>query len=142
MRDVSNCTSLELGLPLFYGEERLQRRAGHFAIIYTKLYRNKWNPHGDSEKMVLTKAYLRYVQSACLGVICSLKANLVFIKRRSSKSASQISQYAACPSLESVVLWDLRRGEKVHWTFSYKAVVWAILIDKDNIHLWFHLTGC
>ena len=64
--------------------------------------------------MVLTKAYLRYVQSACLGVICSLKANLVFIKRRSSKSASQVTQYAACPSLESVVLWDLRRGEKVH----------------------------
>ncbi|XP_067049791.1 WD repeat-containing protein 3-like [Acropora muricata] len=82
--------------------------------------------------MVLTKAYLRYVQSACLGVICSLKANLVFIKRRSSKSASQISQYAACPSLESVVLWDLRRGEKTLELKGDKHEVTALQASPDQ----------
>lgn len=63
--------------------------------------------------MVLTKAYLRYVQSACFGVVCSLKANVVFIRRRTSKESNQITLYAACPALESVVIWDARRGEKV-----------------------------
>ncbi|KAK2557967.1 WD repeat-containing protein 3 [Acropora cervicornis] len=82
--------------------------------------------------MVLTKAYLRYVQSACLGVICSLKANLVFIKRRSSKSASQVTQYAACPSLESVVLWDLRRGEKTLELKGDKHEVTALQASPDQ----------
>ena len=62
--------------------------------------------------MVLTKAYLRYVQSACFGVVCSLKANVVFIRKRTSNSKEQVIQYAACPALESVIVWDVRRGEK------------------------------
>ena len=62
--------------------------------------------------MVLTKAYLRYVQSACFGVVCSLKANVVFIRKRTGNSKEQVIQYAACPALESVIVWDVRRGEK------------------------------
>lgn len=64
--------------------------------------------------MVLTKAYLRYVQSACFGVVCSSKANIVFVRRRTNKASKQVTLYAVCPSLESVIVWDVRRGEKVH----------------------------
>ena len=63
--------------------------------------------------MVLTKAYLRYVQSACFGVVCSLKGNVVFVRRRTNKLSKQVTLYAVCPALESVVVWDVRRGEKV-----------------------------
>lgn len=63
--------------------------------------------------MVLTKAYLRYVQSACFGVVCSLKANIVFVRRRTNTLSTQLTLYAVCPALESVVVWDVRRGEKV-----------------------------
>ena len=64
------------------------------------------------KNMVLTKAYLRYVQSACFGVVCSLKANVVFIRKRTGNSKEQVIQHAACPALESVIVWDVRRGEK------------------------------
>ena len=63
--------------------------------------------------MVLTKAYLRYVQSPCFGVVSSLKANIVFVRRRINTTSNQISLYAICPALENVIIWDVRRGEKV-----------------------------
>ena len=63
--------------------------------------------------MVLTKAYLRYVQSACFGVVSSLRANVVFVRRRINRTSKQIALYAVCPALENVVIWDVRRGEKV-----------------------------
>ena len=63
--------------------------------------------------MVLTKAYLRYLQTACVGVVCSLRANVVFIRRKIGASSKQFTQYAACPALENVIIWDVRRGEKV-----------------------------
>ena len=63
--------------------------------------------------MVLTKAYLRYVQSACFGVVSSLKAKVVFIERRINTTRKQIALYAVCPALENVIIWDVRRGEKV-----------------------------
>ena len=68
---------------------------------------------GLENNMVLTKAYLRYVQSACFGVVCSLKANIVFVRRRTNRASKQQTLYAVCPTLESVVVWDVRRGEKV-----------------------------
>jgi len=68
---------------------------------------------GLENNMVLTKAYLRYVQSACFGVVCSLKANIVFVRRRTNRESKQQTLYAVCPTLESVVVWDVRRGEKV-----------------------------
>ena len=68
---------------------------------------------GLQNNMVLTKAYLRYVQSACFGVVCSLKANIVFVRRRNNKTSKQVTLYAVCPTLESVVVWDVKRGEKV-----------------------------
>ena len=71
--------------------------------------------------MVLTKAYLRYVQSACFGVVCSLKANVVFIRKRTGNSKEQVIQYAACPALESVIVWDVRRGEKASVKLSLKS---------------------
>ncbi|CAH3183156.1 unnamed protein product [Porites evermanni] len=82
--------------------------------------------------MVLTKAYLRYVQSACFGVVCSLKANVVFIRKRTSNSKEQVIQYAACPALESVIVWDVRRGEKVAMLKGDKHEVTALQVSPDQ----------
>lgn len=79
--------------------------------------------------MVLTKAYLRYVQSACFGVVCSLKANVVFVRRRNSRSSEQVTQYAACPVLESVVIWDVRRGEKASQFYTDLRLLGRSIID-------------
>ena len=75
-------------------------------------YKDRQSKNFTWKNMVLTKAYLRYVQSACFGVVCSLKANVVFIRKRTGNSKEQVIQYAACPALESVIVWDVRRGEK------------------------------
>lgn len=77
----------------------------------------------SENNMVLTKAYLRYVQSACFGVVCSLKANIVFVRRRNNKASKQVTLYAVCPTLESVVVWDVRRGEKVRYIMHMKQSV-------------------
>ncbi|XP_068755786.1 WD repeat-containing protein 3-like [Montipora capricornis] len=82
--------------------------------------------------MVFTKAYLRYVQSTCFGIVCSLKANSVFITRRAGKSGTQVTPYAACPSLESVVIWDLRRGEKTSILKGDKHEVTALQASPDQ----------
>lgn len=75
-------------------------------------YKDRQSKNFTWKNMVLTKAYLRYVKSACFGVVCSLKANVVFIRKRTGNSKEQVIQYAACPALESVIVWDVRRGEK------------------------------
>ena len=82
--------------------------------------------------MVLTKAYLRYVQSACFGVVCSLKANVVFIRKRTGNSKEQVIQYAACPALESVIVWDVRRGEKASVKLSLKSSLGRDAVEPVN----------
>ena len=85
--------------------------------------------------MVLTKAYLRYVQSACFGVVCSLKANIVFVRRRNNKTSKQVILYAVCPTLESVVVWDVKRGEKVLYVeqTASKLSFWLNLIENYDV---------
>ena len=87
----------------------------HYVCSYIE-YDSYFTCSWTENNMVLTKAYLRYVQSACFGVVCSLKANIVFVRRRINKASKQVTLYAVCPTLESVVVWDVRRGEKVHET--------------------------
>ncbi|RMX46073.1 hypothetical protein pdam_00002032 [Pocillopora damicornis] len=82
--------------------------------------------------MVLTKAYLRYVQSACFGVVSSLKAKVVFIKRRINTTRKQIALYAVCPALENVIIWDVRRGEKVSVLAGDKHEVTALQVSPDQ----------
>ena len=84
------------------------------------------------KSMVLTKAYLRYVQSACFGVVCSLKANVVFIRKRTGNSKEQVIQYAACPALESVIVWDVRRGEKASVKLSLKSSLGRDAVEPVN----------
>ena len=63
-------------------------------------------------KMV-NKSYLRYEPQACFGVVCSSKSNGVWLKAETLKSSRSLSQYAACPALENVIIWDVKRGEQV-----------------------------
>ncbi|XP_078372501.1 WD repeat-containing protein 3-like [Oculina patagonica] len=82
--------------------------------------------------MVLTKAYLRYVQSSCFGVVGSLKANVVFVRRRTNISSKQLTLYAVCPALESIVVWDVRRGEKVYVLKGDNHEVTALQVSPDQ----------
>eukprot|EP00057_Strongylocentrotus_purpuratus_P012365 XP_011666839.1 PREDICTED: WD repeat-containing protein 3-like [Strongylocentrotus purpuratus] len=54
--------------------------------------------------MGLTKQYLRFVQSAVFGVVGTTKANVVFTKDH---------QFAAVSAVEHVIIWSLKRAEKV-----------------------------
>nr|XP_054753493.1 WD repeat-containing protein 3-like [Lytechinus pictus] len=54
--------------------------------------------------MGLTKQYLRFVQSAVFGVVGTTKANVVFTKDH---------QFVAVSAVEHVIIWSLKRAEKV-----------------------------
>ena len=57
--------------------------------------------------MGLTKQYLRYVHKASFGVVTSRKGDAIIV--RSGHQGTTV----ASPALEDVILWDLRKGEKV-----------------------------
>ena len=57
--------------------------------------------------MGLTKQYLRYVQKASFGVVNSRKGDAIIVHNGHQGTT------VASPALEDVVLWDLRKGEKV-----------------------------
>ncbi len=57
--------------------------------------------------MPLTKQYLRYVHQASFGVVCSRESNAVLLE------AGQRQLVVAAPALEDVIIWDLRRRERV-----------------------------
>lgn len=63
--------------------------------------------------MVLTKAYLRYVNSGNFGVIASSRANVGLIKRGFKHDKKHEELCAVVPALENVQIWDVRTGEKV-----------------------------
>lgn len=63
--------------------------------------------------MVLTKSYLRYVNSGTFGVISSPRANVCLIKEGRKEDKKLEATYAVVPALENVFIWDVRRGEKV-----------------------------
>ncbi|XP_065906408.1 WD repeat-containing protein 3-like [Dysidea avara] len=61
--------------------------------------------------MPLTKQYLRYRSAGSFGVVCSKKSNVLVSERRASNKKYELR--AIAPSLENVVVWDLRKEEKV-----------------------------
>lgn len=60
-----------------------------------------------NSKMGLTKQYLRYVHKASFGVVTSRKGDAIIVH------SGHQGMTVASPALEDVVLWDLRKGEKV-----------------------------
>ena len=65
------------------------------------------------QNKMVNKSYLRYDASACFGIVCSSKSNGLLVKGRPFKSSKHITQYAACPALKDVIIWDVKRGDKV-----------------------------
>jgi len=61
--------------------------------------------------MPLTKQYLRYRLAGSFGVVCSKKCNVLVSERRASNKRYELR--AIAPSLENVIVWDLRKEEKV-----------------------------
>ena len=60
--------------------------------------------------MPLTRQYLRYVAADSFGVLCSKKCNVLVTERRVNR---KYELRAIAPALENVIIWDLRREEKV-----------------------------
>lgn len=54
----------------------------------------------------MVKAYLRYEPLASFGVIASAQGNVLY---------DSTGKYALSPALESVCLWDLKKGLQVCW---------------------------
>ena len=59
------------------------------------------------------KQYLRYEQGAVFGVVCSRQTGALLIECSRGYDKKKRRVVAAAPALESVILWDLKRGEKV-----------------------------
>ncbi|XP_071956729.1 WD repeat-containing protein 3-like [Antedon mediterranea] len=74
--------------------------------------------------MGLTKQYLRYVQSTVFGVVASNNAHIVYISLDGERS-----NLIAVPAVEHVIIWNIRKNEKV-------------LILEGNKHEVTALTGC
>ena len=74
-------------------------------------------------RMPLTKQYLRYVAAGCFGVLCSKKCNVLITERRVDK---KYEVRAIAPALENVIIWDLRREEKVSHVTSVHVFVLSI----------------
>lgn len=56
--------------------------------------------------MGLTKQYLRYVSYGIFNLIGGHKSNIVYLEKPNSK----LCAVGAC---ENVLIWDIRKGEKV-----------------------------
>ncbi|KAK3734059.1 hypothetical protein QZH41_015830 [Actinostola sp. cb2023] len=84
--------------------------------------------------MVLTKSYLRYEPSSCFGLVGSLKANILFVdgKKLGQKTSGQ---FAVCPGLEDVIVWDTRKQEKVLVLKGgkHEVTAMAISINQQNL---------
>lgn len=72
--------------------------------------------------MGLTKQYLRYAASAVFGVIGSQKANIAYVTLRGGEKG----RYVAVAACEHVFIWDVRKGEKVR--FSYGRMIFLRLV--------------
>ena len=58
--------------------------------------------------MGLTKQYLRYIAGPVFNIVASLKSQLVFVDIRGFAG-----KFCAVGAAEHVIIWDLRKGEKV-----------------------------
>lgn len=66
--------------------------------------------------MGLTKQYLRYVPAGNFNIIASQNCNVVFVTLE-----GQEGRFVAVGACEHIIIWDLRLGEKVFFTF----ILWA-----------------
>ncbi|XP_043927966.1 WD repeat-containing protein 3-like [Protopterus annectens] len=80
--------------------------------------------------MGLTKQYLRYCATALFGVIASQKANIVFVTLRGDKG-----RYVAVAACEHVIIWDIRKGEKVLILKGLKQEVTCLCPSPNGYHL-------
>lgn len=80
--------------------------------------------------MGITKQYLRYCASALFGVIASPKANIVFVTLRGDKG-----RYVAVAACEHVIIWDIRKGEKVLILKGLRQEVTCLHPSPDGYHL-------
>ncbi|KAK9234399.1 hypothetical protein V1525DRAFT_435654 [Lipomyces kononenkoae] len=80
----------------------------------------------------MVKSYLRFEPDASFGVISS-NSNVLWLPRSSSSSAS--AGQVIVGALESAIVWDIKKGEKVHkWNeVDIKAEVSCIAKHEDDI---------
>ena len=72
--------------------------------------------------MGLTKQYRRYEPSAVFGVIGSQKSNVLFLELQGVKG-----KFCAVGACENVMVWDLKKGEKVRY------LIFSLLVlDKEG----------
>jgi len=72
--------------------------------------------------MPLTKQYLRYRSAGSFGVVCSKKCNVLVSERRASSKKYEL--WAISPALENVIVWDMRKEDKVSRVIYTICVVW------------------
>jgi len=58
--------------------------------------------------MGLTKQYLRYAPAGLFNLVASSKANIAFLELKGTKG-----RYCAVGACENVIVWDIRKGDKV-----------------------------
>jgi len=79
--------------------------------------------------MGLTRQYLRYVPSSVLGT-CVCKANISFVVLHGISG-----RYVAVPSCENVIIWDIRKGERLMTLPGEKHEVTVLIPCPDKRHL-------
>jgi U3 small nucleolar RNA-associated protein 12 len=65
--------------------------------------------------MGLTKQYLRYVPAGSFNIIASAGCNVVFVTLE-----GQEGKFVAVGACEDIIIWNMRRGEKVKITLLMK----------------------
>lgn len=62
--------------------------------------------------MPLAKTYKRYGSLGSFGVVGSIRSNLLMLDQVPYIAKSKVT-YSVTAALENVIIWDVRRGEKV-----------------------------
>lgn len=79
--------------------------------------------------MGLTKQYLRYVPAALFGITASTKCNIVFLDFHGT-----VGKMCAVGACQSVIIWDLRKGEKVSFfNSSLEFLCFLFLLEKCTV---------
>ncbi|KAH0946147.1 hypothetical protein HN011_001484 [Eciton burchellii] len=83
-----------------------------------------------TNRMGLTKQYLRYVPAGNANIIASFGCNVVFVK-----IDGQEGRFVAAAACEHVYIWDLRLGEKTQVLSGEKACVTRLAASPDKRHI-------
>ena len=69
----------------------------------------------------MQKTYKRYASLGSFGVVGSTRSNLLMIKKVPYLSTvkKEGTRYCVTAALENVIIWDVRRGEKVRFCLLY-----------------------